>query len=102
MIDFNKLSRPVSAAEREADEQRRAAEEIASDRTRRQEWSRRTVTLTLDRDPECRHSFSGDQCFHLHGAQDDGKTISAAWYAPNYFARDQVDGIFEKLVSASA
>jgi hypothetical protein len=98
MINFSKRSRPASPAEREADEQRRAAEEIASDRNRRQEWSRRTVALTLDRDPECRHSFSGDQCLHLHGTQDDGKTISAAWYAPSHFARDQVDGVFEKLV----
>jgi hypothetical protein len=97
MINFSKLSRPANAAEREADEARRIAQEIASDRTRRQEWSRRTVTLTLDRAAECRHSFSGDQCLHLHGTQDDGKTISAAWYAPSHFAREQVYAIFEKL-----
>jgi len=97
MIDFRKLSRPVSPAEREADEQRRAAEEIANDMTRRQQWSRKTVALTLDRDAEFRHTLSGDQCLHLHGTHDDGKTISAAWYAPSHFAREQVYAIFEKL-----
>jgi hypothetical protein len=97
MIDFSKLSRPMSAAELEADDKRRAAQTIAHDMKRRQERSRRRVQLTITREVDTRHTFSGEQCLHIHGAQPDGKPANATWYAPDHFTRDQVDGVLEKL-----
>src|SRR5208283_581635 len=41
--------------------------------------------------------LSGGQCLHLRGAQADGKTVAATWYAPEHFTRRQVDAIFDQL-----
>jgi hypothetical protein len=97
MIDFSKLSRPTTAAERQRDEEQRIARQIEEDLKRRREWSRKSVTVILALDAEFRHTLSGDQCLHLRGAQVDGKTIAATWYAPEHFTRRQVDAIFDQL-----
>ena len=93
MIDFSKLKVPTAAEIAEA-EQRRRAQEIASDMTRRHEWSRKTVALTLTRETEFRHTLSGRQCLHLHGSQPNGRTIDAVWYALDHFTRGQIDEIW--------
>ena len=95
MIDFSKLSRPTTAAERQRDDEQRIARQIEEDLKRRREWSRKSVTVILALEAEFRHTLSGDQCLHLRGAQADGKTIAATWYAPEHFTRRQVDAIFD-------
>ena len=47
MIDFSKLSRPTTAAERQRDEEQRIARQIEEDLKRRREWSRKSVTVIL-------------------------------------------------------
>jgi len=93
MIDFSKLKVPTAAEIAEA-EQRRRAQEIAGDMTRRREWSRKSVALTLTRETEFRHTLSGGQCLHLHGSQPNGRTIDAV---PDHFTRGQIDEIWNKL-----
>jgi hypothetical protein len=96
VIDFSKLKVPTAAEIAEAG-QRRRAQEIAGDMTRRHEWSRKAVALTLTRETEFRHTLSGGQCLHLHGSQPNGRTIDAVWYAPDHFTRGQIDEIWNKL-----
>jgi len=55
------------------------------------------VTVILALGAEFRHTLSGGQCLHLRGAQADGKTVAATWYAPEHFTRRQVDAIFDQL-----
>ncbi len=98
MVDFSKLSRPKTAAERVRDDQDRIAREIEQDLARRSQWTRKTVALTLIRETEFRHSLSGDRALHLHGAQADGKTVSVTWYAPDHFTHEQTDAVFNQLV----
>ena len=93
MIDFSKLKVPTAAEIAEA-EQRRRAQEIASDMTRRREWSRKTVALTSPGRPKFRHTLSGRQCLHLHGSQPNGRTIDAVWYALDHLTRGQIDEIW--------
>jgi hypothetical protein len=97
MIDFSKLSRPTTAAERQRDEEQRIARQIEEDLKRRRDWSRKSVTVILTLESEFRHTLSGGQCLHLRGAQADGKTVAATWYAPEHFTRRQVDAIFDQL-----
>jgi hypothetical protein len=92
MIDFSKLKVPTASEIAEAD-QRRRAQEIAGDMTRRHEWSRKTVALILTRETEFRHNLSGGQCLHLHGSQPNGRTIDAVWYAPDQIWNKLAEGI---------
>ena len=96
MIDFSKL-KVLTAAERQRDDEQRIARQIEEDLKRRREWSRKSVTVTLSLEAEFRHTLSGGQCLHLRGAQADGKTVAATWYAPEHFTRRQVDAIFDQL-----
>ncbi len=96
MIDFSKL-RVLTAAERQHDDEQRVALQIEEDLKRRREWSRKSVTVILALEAEFRHTLSGDQCLHLRGAQADGKTVAATWYAPEHFTRRQVDALFDQL-----
>ncbi len=97
MIDFSKLTRPTTAAERQRDDEQHIARQIEEDLKRRHEWSRKSVTVILALEAEFRHTLSGDQCLHIRGAQADGKTVAATWYAPKHFTRRQVDAIFNHL-----
>jgi len=97
MIDFSQLSRPITAAEPARDEEQRITRQIEEDVKRRRDWSRKSVTVILALDAEFRHTLSGGQCLHLRGAQADGKTVAATWYAPEHFTRQLVDTIFDQL-----
>jgi hypothetical protein len=97
MIDFSKLSRPTTAAERQLDEEQRIARQIEEDLKRRRDWSRKSVTVILGLEAEFRHTLPGGQCLHIRGAQADGKPVAATWYAPEHFTRRQGDAIFNQL-----
>jgi hypothetical protein len=87
----------LSAADLEEDDNRRAAQRIADDMKRRREWSRKRIELTITREVDSRHTFSGEQCLHNYGAQPDGKPAAATWYAPDHFTHDQVTAVFQRL-----
>jgi hypothetical protein len=101
MIDFSKLSRPTSAAERARDEQERIARHIEKDLKRRSEWSRRKAILTLTSDAEIRHTMSGDRILHLRGDDDRGRPTSARWYSPDHFEAGAVNALLDQLVEGA-
>jgi hypothetical protein len=101
MVDFSKLSSPTTPEKRQADEERRRAQEIEQEKARRQACSSKTVIMTLDRAPEMRFQMDGTPFITLHGQQDDRKTLLAYWYAPSYFDRDKVEAIFSQLLQGT-
>jgi hypothetical protein len=88
MIDFRKLGRPDPIEMGDA-EQKRCAQEIADDRTRRTERARETITITLSHDAEPRFTRSGTRSVQLCGAQADGRQVRATWYAPGHATDDE-------------
>jgi hypothetical protein len=100
-IDFSKLSRPTSAAEREEADARRRAQEIERDKARRLEHSHKSVVITLERDAETRFHVDGSQVIHLHGLQDDQKPVHATWYAPDYLSRAETHAIILPLTEGA-
>ena len=101
MIDFSKLSRARSAAEREVDEQRRIAQEIAADLARREERSSKSVVLKLTSDAEFRHTMSGDRIIFLRGGDGRGRPTTAHWYAPDHFGAEAVNALFHQFVGGA-
>lgn len=98
MLDFSKLLRPQSAAERLEQEQRRREREIADDHARRLLRSRKTVVITLTHEPESRFVLSGASVLHLHGDQPNGHETSAVWYAPDHMTRAEFDAIVARYI----
>ena len=101
MLDFAKL-RALTPAEREADDLRRHAEEIALDRARRRERSEKSITLTLTLDAELRYTLTGGGVIRLRGWDERARTLAAIWYAPDDFSRDRVHEIFGRLREGTA
>ena len=100
MLDFAKL-RARTPAEREADDLRRHAEEIAADRARRRERSEKRLTLTLTSDAEFRYTVSGGGVIHMRGWDERARTIAAIWFMPDDFERARVRDIFNRLREAT-
>jgi hypothetical protein len=102
MIDFSNLSRPRSAAEREAYEQLRSAQDMATDLKRREQRCPKNLVLKLTCDAEIRHTMSGDRVVHLRGDDDRRRPSSAQWFAPDHFAADTVVALFDQLVEGAS
>jgi len=92
MIDFTKLRRPT-AAERREEAQRRRADAIADDHTRRLLRSRDALRITLTDHPDARFTIAGDRAVHFYGDQPNGREARAVWYAPEHMSRDEFDTI---------
>lgn len=92
MFDFSKLRRP-SATEQREQEQRRRADAIAADHTRRLLRSRDALRVTLTDHPDARFTIAGDRAVHLYGDQPNGREARAVWYAPDHMSRDEFDAI---------
>ena len=101
MIDFSKLARPKSSADRQRDEDQRIAQQIADDMKRRREWSRKSVALILIRPAEWRYTNAGVSTLQLRGDQYNGRPIAATWFAPEHYVPDQVDAVYNQLTKGS-
>jgi len=101
MVNFKKLV-VKTPAEREADDARRHAEDIALDRARRRERSEKILALVLTTDAEVRFTFNGGSAVHIRGRDDRGRPTSATWYAPGEFDRDRIDEILRRLPAETA
>lgn len=92
MFDFTKLRRPNAAEQREQ-EQRRRADAIAADHTRRLLRSRDALRVALTDHLEARFTIAGDRAVHFYGDQPNGREARAVWYAPDHMSRDEFDAI---------
>jgi hypothetical protein len=68
MFDFTKLKVPTAKERNEMDERRRERT-IAEDMGQCRERSRRNVSVTLDRDAECRSTMQGTKLIDFHATQ---------------------------------
>jgi hypothetical protein len=100
MVDFSKLSRPPKTAEeREEDERRRNARDIAADAADRTKRSSKTITLTLAEDAETRFTASGSQTIQIYGSElGRAGTTRATWFAPDHFSRNESDLVLNRLL----
>ncbi|WP_159732532.1 hypothetical protein [Methylosinus sp. Ce-a6] len=92
MFDFTKLRRP-NAAELREQEQRRRADAIAADHTRRLLRSRDTLVVTLTDHHKEHVTIPGARAVHFYGDKADGRAVHAVWYAPDHLSRDEFDAI---------
>jgi hypothetical protein len=102
MIDFSKLSRPRSAAERARDDEIRRAQNIVNDLKRREERWKIRINLKLTDAAEVRHTMSGDRVLHLRGDGHRGRPAAACWFAPDYLEAGAVNALLEQLVEGAA
>jgi hypothetical protein len=97
MIDFTKLKVPTAEELKEMDERRRQAA-IAEDMERRRERSRKSVTITLGCDAECRSTMQGTKLIDFRGKQADGKPLRAVWYAPDHMDHEEFSELYNRCL----
>ncbi|MPR11937.1 hypothetical protein [Microvirga tunisiensis] len=88
MLDFAKL-RAITPEDRERMEREREERLIAEDKARRAEWSKKTLTATLQGDVESRFTRTGDRVWYLRCQQADGKTVFSVYYVPEYMSSEE-------------
>jgi hypothetical protein len=101
MIDFSKLARPKSSADRQRDEDQRIAQQIADDMKRRREWSRKSVALILIQPAEWRYTNAGVSTLQLRGDQNNGRPIAATWFSPKHYTHEQIEAVYNQLTKGS-
>jgi hypothetical protein len=100
MFDFTKLTVPTAEKVKEMDERRRERT-IAEDMAKRRERRRKSVSITLDCDAECRSTMQGTKLIDFHATQADGKPVHAIWYAPDHMDQDEFIGLYNRCLEGS-
>jgi hypothetical protein len=100
MIDFSKLTVPTAEELKKMDERRRQRT-IAEDMAKRRERSRKSVTITLDCDAQCRFTMQGSKLIAFHGTQADGKHVHAVWYAADHMDQEEFNTLYGRCLEGS-
>jgi hypothetical protein len=95
-LDFTKLNRPRSAEEIEATWQAERAEARKEDARKREEYSKKTVVMTIS-EVEARHTMTGGREILVWGKQPDGRDIRAKLFFADCYDREVADPIFADL-----
>lgn len=85
-LDFSKLNSPKTEEERLADEQRWLADQRARDTAKREENSRKSISLTVE-EAHSRATTSGDRVISLYGTDDKGRRAKAEFWVPECYER---------------
>lgn len=98
-IDFSKLRTP-SREEAEAMEAEAFIAFVESDKAKRLELSKRSITITLTEDISVRSTAAGDTVLTIHGSETGRPPITAAYWVPTYLQAG-LNGLLDKLTEGA-
>lgn len=99
-LDFSKLSRPKTEAERLADERRWLADQRARDAAKREENSRKSISLTVA-ETHPRSTTSGDRVISIYGTDVKGRQAKAEFWVPECYERGTAHRVENEIAVGS-
>jgi hypothetical protein len=95
-FDFSKI-KVLTPEERAAREEAELQAQIAEDAKKREELSKRTITVTLSEFPMHRFTTSGDKIVAFHGSDERGRRFSGTYFVPNFRERSEIDAMLAPM-----
>jgi hypothetical protein len=95
-FDFSKI-KVLTPEERAAREEAELQAQIAEDTKKREELSKRTITVTLSEFPMHRFTTSGDKIVAFHGSDERGRRFSGTYFVPYFRERSEIDAMLAPM-----